>query len=418
MTSIISANPQGHHAPPGSGVGPAEVIRRAEEMVPLLIEQQAATEERTFYSDEIHEEFRKAGFYRILVPRRYGGLELDIETFFRVSMALARGCPSTGWMYCLAAAHAIPVATLFDERAQEEIFRGGEFFCPGTVVPAGTARRDEQGWRLDGTWAYCSGAPYATHLLGHTLVSRAEGQEPEPMMFLAPRDRWKRLHDWGSLLGLRGSGSHSITMDNAYIPDHLTLPTHLGMVEVTDEAPGLRLHGNPMYGSGQLSFMVFESACVAVGMAQGALDCYEDLMRSRMTTFPPITPRTENPDYQFWYGQAAGLIATAEAAIFSAIQQWMRTGAGGPSAFTKEFEWRIAGVCREVIGMCWQAVESYLFPTAGSSAIRQGTRLERIWRDMSMMRTHAGIANLLAATANRELARARFGVEQHELDTL
>ncbi|GAA0547246.1 MULTISPECIES: acyl-CoA dehydrogenase family protein [Actinomadura] len=416
MAIAASATESDLPSPPAADPTPDQLVARAEALIPALVEQQAQTEKRTFYAPEMHEEFQRAGFYRILVPRRYGGLEMGIDTFFRVSMALARGCPSTGWMFCLAAAHAIPVATLFPEPAQRELFASGEFFCPGTVVPSGTPERTAGGWVVDGTWGYCSGAPYATHFLGHTLVVREGRDEPEPMLFVVPRDRWHRLDDWGDSLGLRGSGSHSITMEGAFIPDHYTLPTHHGMVTVTEGTPGLDLHRNPMYGSGQLSFMVFESAVVAVGMARGALDAYDELMRTRTTLFPPIVGRAENTDYQGWYGQAVALVETAEAAIMGVVRQWQELGARGPENFTKETEWRIALVCREVITLCWRAVESYLFPTAGSSAARQGARIERIWRDMSTMRTHAGIAIMLAGIGNREVTRAAFGIDEQEIN--
>ena len=84
-----------------------ELIARADELRPRLVEQQAETEERTYYSQEIHEEFLEAGFYRMLVPKRYGGLELDLGSFWRVIIAVARGCPSTAWCLCLAAGHAL-----------------------------------------------------------------------------------------------------------------------------------------------------------------------------------------------------------------------------------------------------------------------------------------------------------------------
>jgi 3-hydroxy-9,10-secoandrosta-1,3,5(10)-triene-9,17-dione monooxygenase len=67
-----------------------------------------------------------------------------------------------------------------------------------------------------------------------------------------------------------------------------------------------------------------------------------------------------------------------------------------------------------VVQLCWRAVEQYLLPTAGSSAVRRGERLERVWRDMSMLHTHAGFAVFLAAKAQRELARARFDIPDTE----
>jgi 3-hydroxy-9,10-secoandrosta-1,3,5(10)-triene-9,17-dione monooxygenase len=114
-------------APAEPGLTRAEVLARAEAMVPELVGRQAEVEERGFYAEDVHERFARNGFYRILVPRRYGGYEFGIETFFRVAMTLVRGCPSTGWMYSLGAAHALIAGTLFDERAQAELFGDGDF---------------------------------------------------------------------------------------------------------------------------------------------------------------------------------------------------------------------------------------------------------------------------------------------------
>jgi len=105
------------------------------------------------------------------------------------------------------------------------------------------------------------------------------------------------------------------------------------------------------------------------------------------------------------------MLSAAEAALFGAVQQWSDLCTQGPAAFTREQEWRLATISREVIRLVWNAVEGQLFPTAGSSAIRHGARIERVWRDLSMLHSHAGYAIVLKTMANRELSRARFGVE-------
>jgi 3-hydroxy-9,10-secoandrosta-1,3,5(10)-triene-9,17-dione monooxygenase len=410
MTSVVDGTEYGFPAPAEQDITEAGIIARARAIAGQLVERQGETEGRAHYAEDIHETFADAGLYRIMVPRRYGGYEFGIGTFLRVAIALARGCPSTGWMYSLGAAHALVAATLFGEQAQAELFRGGDFICPATIVPAGTAERSPDGqWLLSGTWAYCSGAPYATHFLGHTMVTRPGAAEPEPMLFVAPRSQWRRLDDWGRQLGLKGTGSYSIVMDKARLPDYLTLPgTHMSETDVTCGTPGRTLHANPLYGGGQLSFMLLEIASLAVGMAQGALDAYEDLMRSRVTLLPPPVPRWHDPDYQRWYGEAAGMIATGEAAVLNAAQQWTDLSAEGAHAFTREQDLRIATICREVIRMCWRAVETHLFPTAGSSAVRHGERIERVWRDMSTLHSHSGVGVLLATVTTRDLARTRL----------
>ncbi len=49
----------------------------------------------------------------MLVPRRYGGLEVDLPTFYQVIMSIARGCPSTGWMLALSTAHSLQFASYY-----------------------------------------------------------------------------------------------------------------------------------------------------------------------------------------------------------------------------------------------------------------------------------------------------------------
>ena len=107
---------------PEPDLTPREIVARATAMRPRLLELQAETEERTFYSEEIHEAFKEAGFYRILQPRRFGGYEFDMPTYFRVIMEITRGCPSTGWCLCLGGAHVLQVPSMYSEQAQDDYF--------------------------------------------------------------------------------------------------------------------------------------------------------------------------------------------------------------------------------------------------------------------------------------------------------
>ncbi|MGW5717594.1 acyl-CoA dehydrogenase family protein [Amycolatopsis sp. NPDC003865] len=412
MTAARSLPADGYPPPPEPGLTAEEVVARAERIAVDLVDRQQETEERGYYGLDTHNEFLNAGFYRLLVPRRYGGYEFGLDTYLRVVAALARGCGSTAWMYTFGASHAHVAATLFGEAAQDELFAGGDFISPGTIGPVGFAERaDDGGWIVDGIHRYCSGSPYATHFIGHTLVAGEDGEQPSPMMFVVPRDQWTRLEDWGGLLGLRGSGSHSIKIEKAHIPSHFALPgTHIGLASVADGTPGLELHGNPLYGGGVLSMIQFQNGALATGMVAGALDIYTQLMRDRTTIYPPITSRAQDPDFQFHFGEAAGRIATAQAALADGARQWHDTAARGSAAFTREVDVRLSLISREAVRLSWTALSEHLFPTAGSSAVRAGERLERIWRDMSTLQSHAGVSLFLAKVANRQLAELVFGL--------
>ena len=391
-----------------------ELIARADELRPRLIEEQAETERRTYYSQEMHEAFVEAGFYRMLVPKRYGGFELDLGSFWRVIIALARGCPSSAWCLCLAAGHALQTGELFEEEVQAELFGDGTFLCPAVAAPAGRARKVEGGWELTSTHAYSSGAPYATHYMGQTFAAPAEpGGPPGPLLlFIAPRESWTMLDDWGDTLGLKGSGSHSVRFEQAFIPDRFVLEnTWMVDTNVEGGTPGARIHGNPMYAGRTLAFFEGELAAIMIGAAQGALDEYEEILRTRRTQRPPIVTRLEDPDYQRWYGLAVGKVATAEAALIECAAQWhelCRRSVEDGIPFTREDDLRLNMVAREALTLSWDAMQGEIYKTAGSSAARAGQRMERIFRDMAIGWGHFG--QIVRDWTAREWAREHFGL--------
>lgn len=402
-------------APPEPDLTPDEIVCRAQAMAPRLIELQAETEERTYYSEETHKAFDEAGFYRILHPRRYGGYEFGVDTFVRVVIELTRACPSTGWQFCLGAHHVQQAAAFWGERAQEELLSTGNFICPSTGAPQGVLERTADGWVLNGTYSYCSGAPYATHFMGHAMIPPApdapEGTPPRVALFIVDRNRsrrWTMLDDWGGQLGLKGSGSHSIQIEDAHIPDHHVLQDiTLRNLKPKGETPGLRLHGNTLYRGSWFGATTLEGAALAVGMALGAQDAYGELMGTKRTPIPPPRLRTEDPDYLRWHGQAMGQVAAARAMIVGLIQEWQEHCER--DTFTLEGDMRFWLCGREVLNLCWNAMQETFFRTAGSGEIRPGTRIGRYYRDLSQMYSHTGYVTL-TAQATQDLTRLHFGL--------
>ena len=393
-----------------------ELVARADELRPRLVELQAETEARTYYSEEIHQAFLEARFYDVLGPKRYGGLELDLGTFWRLGMALARGCPSTAWCLCLPAGHALQTGMLFPEDVQAELF-GGLYICPAVAAPAGSAKRVEGGWELTSTHPYSSGAPYATHYMGQTFAApEQEGGPPQMLLFVAPRESWTMLDDWGDMLGLKGSGSHSVRFEQAFIPERFVLE-NTWLVD-TDVAgtPGAAIHGNSMYAGRTLAYFEGSLAAIMIGAAKGALDEYEELLRTRKTQRPPIVTRSEDPDYQRWYGLAVGRVGAAEAILLQVAEQWheaCRRSVEEGVPFTREEDLRLNMVAREALTLAWEAMQGEIFRTAGSSAARAGQRIERIFRDMSIGWGHFG--QIVRDWTAREWSREHFGLVEDVL---
>jgi 3-hydroxy-9,10-secoandrosta-1,3,5(10)-triene-9,17-dione monooxygenase len=410
--SSTRERPAAAPSPPEPDLTPEQLIARAVALRPKLIAAQAETEERTYHSQEIHQELLDAGFYRLYVPRRYGGYEFDAPTYMRAVIELSRGCVSTGWCAGLAAAHALQIASWFEEQAQDEIFGDGDFRCASVAAPIGPAARTQHGWELNGKVSYCSGIPYSTHYMGQALIAGDDGQVTERMLlFVAPRSEFEILDDWGELLGLKGSGSQSITFDHGAIPAHWGLEdTMMVDVDVSGGTPGLRLHGNPLYNGRAMACFTMSLGAVMVGAAYQALDEYELLLDSRQTIMPPIQPRRFDPDYQRWFGSALAKIATAEAALLNCADQHMelcrRAADGAP--YTYGDDHRLGAIAREVMIQAWEIVQSEIYRTAGSAAAARGQRMERIYRDMSIGNSHRN--TVLREWAFGELAREHLGL--------
>jgi 3-hydroxy-9,10-secoandrosta-1,3,5(10)-triene-9,17-dione monooxygenase len=412
MASSTTEQPTGAIAPPEPDLTPKELIARAVALRGRLIEEAAATEERTYYSEAIHEEFLRAGFYRMYLPRRYGGYGFDVPTYMRVLIELARGDVNAAWCMGLAGNHALQVGSYFPEQAQTEIFGDGDFRAASVAMPVGPATRTEGGWEIDGKVAYASGIPYSTHYMGQAVVSDGDSSVPEFLLFVAPRSEWTMLDDWGNLLGLKGSGSQSVVFDHCRIPAHWALEnTSMIDVDVSDGTPGLALHGNPLYGGRAIGPFTICLAALIVGAAYGALDEYEVLMNTRTTRRPPIVLRKEDPDFLRWFGTAMAKIATAEAALLNAADQHMElcqrfVDEGIPFSYFDDM--RVGCIGREAIIQTWETMQGDIWRTAGSSAAAAGERIERIFRDTAMFNSHFNVQ--LRDFAFRAIARERLGL--------
>ena len=376
---------------PEPNLTPEEMIARAIALRSRLRAEQDEAERRGVHSEALHQEFRKAGFYRCLQPRCFGGYEFDLKTYYRLAIELARGCPSTAWCLIVGAGHALMLGSYFDEEAQAEGFGPtGNFSAPSVAAPNGTAMPTDGGWLVKGKWGYASGAPYATHFMPTVLISGDQPGPPSAGIALIPRAQWKMLDDWGAILGMRGSGSNSILVEGARVPKNYVIHLDMLNVDVANGTPGSRLHDNPMYAGRCLSFFRAELDAILVGTGYAALDEYEHLMRTKNTLYPPIQPRYTHPDYQRYLGLALGLLDAGQRLVLNAGDQYMeycRRGLAGGTPFTMEEDLTLVTSLQHAGRLAWEAIE-LMFRTSGSSAAKDGERMQRYYRDASIYRGH------------------------------
>ena len=375
-------------AVPQPDLTPDELVRRAREMVPVLRERQAECEALGRIPQATNDEFVAAGFYRILQPRRFGGYEFDLATFARVMIEVSRGCPSSGWVLALTAGHAIMLSAFFSEEAQIDVYGvDGEFRGPSRTPPRVIARRADGGFILNGKWDYVSGCDIATHIIGG--ISIGEGPDAEPRVGIVERADFTIVDDWDTV-GMRGTGSRTVVIRDAFIPAYRTIPPMRDDFG-SRNAPGRRVHQNPMYIAGRLVSVLFEEmAAVAVGVARGALDVYERELCSSRLSLPPFGLRSEVPEYQRHFGQAWALIEAAEATVMHVAEQYMRFAredVEGEIPFGDERDLQLQLLEQYATQLAGDAVD-LMFRTCGTHVAQRQSMLQRYFRDMAVIKTH------------------------------
>lgn len=400
---------------------PSSVIAAAMAMREDLRERQEETEALTYYPEATHQAFEEAGFYRIMQPRRFGGLEFDVATFYKVIIEVARGCPSTGWCLSLNAAHTLQMSAMYNEDVQRRAYGpDGDFRMSGRDTPLGTATEVDGGYVIDGTWNYCSGSPWSNWIfLGARLTST--GAEADmtysldsghQVLAVVQRAKWERLDDWHHSLGLKGSGSHSVRVDNQFVPADQVVRVNMLDISYPDDFAGASVNPNPMYSGRQTGFFGGELASIAIGTAKAALDEYERLIRSKKTTFAPHVIRASHADFQITFGKAMGMIAAAEAIVLQLGHEYMelsRRQVEEGVEFTHEDDIRLDAMAIQAARLAWEAMEDLLVRTAGSAPLANGQRMQRYVRDFLTYRGHQAASTY--ETMARYLACLHLGEE-------
>jgi 3-hydroxy-9,10-secoandrosta-1,3,5(10)-triene-9,17-dione monooxygenase len=381
-------------AVPEPDLTPDEMIARARSMHDAVRAAADRSEAEGGPSAELNRMFRDAGFFRILQPRRFGGYQFSVETFFRVIMEIAQANTGTAWNLSLGSAHMLQVCAYFSERAQAEVFApDGYFSSPHRAAPVGRATPVDGGYVVAGRWEYASGITHATHFIASSMGPPPGGGRDVMLAPLVPVDQVTVLGDWGgeNSLGLRSSGSNTVVVDDVFVPAHMVEVMDWATVDIPPGGPkGYRVHGDPMYLGRILTIYYGELAALLTGTARSSVAEYERLLRERTTSFPPVIPRTESPDHLRWLGQARRMTEAAEALVVAGARGYRERGerwASHGEPFTVAADDHLRGLLTQAGQLATAAVE-LLFKTAGSRAIRPDSILQRNFRDVSTAATH------------------------------
>ena len=337
-------------------------------------------------TDRSAKRLRDAGVVRLLQPKEFGGLEAHPREFAETAMAIGAMDGATGWVSGIVGVHPWEMA-FFDPKAQEEVWgENPDTWIASPYAPMGVATPVDGGYILNGRWSFSSGTDHCDWVMIGAAVGDKDGNRlnpPQSLHVLLPRSDYRIDHDSWNVVGLRGTGSKDLIVENAFLPEYRTLRAERVMGGVAWQDAG---RDETLYKFPFSCIFPLGITSSLIGIAEGALNCYIESQRERVTVSG--TAIKQDPYVLSNLGDAAAEIAASRAALLETVDRfWDLTERG----IEVTFEQRAIGR-RTQVAAAWRAVRAVdeIFSRAGGGALRLSNPLQRFWRD-----AHAGLSHAI-----------------------
>ncbi len=341
-------------------------IEREQRMPPALVQQ-----------------MRDAGFYRMVIPRALGGLQVDPLTYLRVVELLSEGAGSVGWNVCNNSIGQLVTLGLPDDGVRE-VHGDGVSIIAGTAVQGGgQAVPVDGGYRVTGRWQFGSGCQESAWMLGSfQILDDGEPRRRPDGGAAFWRGVFRRAEaevvpgSW-DVAGLRGTGSFDWTVKDIFLPDHRTM-VHAGVPldNQWSRWPGIT------YALPAQAWVGPHHSAVITGIARAGIEALLALAVEK-------TPRgrtgmlCENPQVQDAVGRADAILNAGRAYRSAMIAElWNTIAAGGETTLAQRARCRLASTnaadsARDAMNLVYRH--------GGSTSFKRESRLAECWRDLHVV---------------------------------
>jgi 3-hydroxy-9,10-secoandrosta-1,3,5(10)-triene-9,17-dione monooxygenase len=360
-------------------VEPAELIARARAMIPTLAERALAQTQRRGILPETIAEMQAAGFFRVLQPKRWGGYEMELGTFYDIEIALSEGDMSTGWTYGVFGAVTWFLGLIDDRLTQEVWGHDPSVLGCSSTMPAGKATAVDGGFQLSGHWRYASGCEHCEWALLGGMV-RAENAAPDWRFFVVPRRDYKTVDNW-QVAGLQGTGSIDVMLDDVFVPDYRTQRLQDNFLL---KGAGQAVNTSSLYRVPFGQIFARGVSTAGLGALQAMLTALLDYSQNRVTRAGGRA--TENPFVQLLCAETAATIDEMRTTLyrnFRTLHDYARRGETPPLELRLQYKFQSSAVIERST-----LLAARIFKATGAAGLADELPFGRILADLMAARQH------------------------------
>jgi alkylation response protein AidB-like acyl-CoA dehydrogenase len=368
-----------------------QVVDRARGMRELVRAEAAESERLRTMSPRIVDGMWASGLMSALNPRAAGGVEPSFREMIDTWIEMAWQDGSFGWIGIANLPSTFAAATYLPDEGFAEVFTRNDnhITIGGQYFPNGQGTAVDGGYRLTGAWNFGSGTGHAAYI-GAGFFPMDDGEMrwvsegiPDMRVAFVPRAEVTFTDGW-HVQGLKGTGSYDYNVADVFVPDYRTIPLFT-REPVRGSSAASRMGLMPVTAAGHASF--------ALGVAKSMLDDVEELAATkvRMSDMATLASRQT-----FQKGLAHHVAAWRAARLlvldaFGAAETAVDSGEELTPRLRADM--RLAAVYATDTS---RAAAEWAHLAAGTTAIREGSRLERAFRDIYTGTQHAFISEKIA----------------------
>ncbi len=379
-----------------------ELLDRIRALQPMLERNAPATEEARRVGEENIEALRAAGVFKIMVPRRFGGLETDIRTKIEVAREVAKGCGSSAWVTSLMNVCSF-FTGLASAKTQEDIWGANpDARIAGVFNASSTSRKVDGGYVVTGRWPWSSGCLHADWAMLGIPVVDADGNKIEEALAFMPMSDLTIEETWFTA-GMRGSGSNTTVAEDVFVPEHrlISIP---GVLAGETPTP---YNDEALYRASFVPVAALILAGPQLGLCSRALEYVLEMAPKRRIAYTFYTRQMDSPSFQLNMAKAATLVDTAHLFAYRAADL-IDEAARDAREFTYLERARIRMDVGHTVTMAREAID-VLMSSHGASSFADFNPLQRIWRDCETASRHAVVGPDIAAEV---YGRALVGINE------
>ncbi|CAJ1496560.1 acyl-CoA dehydrogenase family protein [[Mycobacterium] kokjensenii] len=360
----------------------------------VVAAEAAACEQARTLTDPVVEEMWRTGLLPAFNPVAAGGVEPSFAEMIETWIEMAWQDGSFGWVGIANMPSSFAAAAYLPEEGFAEVFGGGDqrVTLGGQYFPNGQGVAVDGGYRLSGAWSFGSGIGHSAYVAAGFFPMddgemRWAGEGiPDMQVAVLPREQVSFDDGW-HVQGLKGTGSYDYSVQDVFVPQYRTFPLFSRRPSRGD-SPAVRMGLMPVTAAGHASW--------ALGVAKSMLDDVTELAATkyRMSDMASLASR---PTFQKGLAHHVAAWRAARLLVLDAFTTAESAVAAGEDLTPGlRADMRVAAVYATDTA---RACAEWAHLVAGTSAIREGSRLERAFRDIYTGTQHAFISEKVAIDA-------------------